>query len=204
MSRLLPNRAVPSQTERDPTLLVLDDERADEIFDALGSKTARTVLQSLHDDPKPASEVTDEVETTLQNVQYHLTKLEAADLVTVVDTWYGQNGSEMDVYAPTDEALVLFAGEDPESSLRTLLEGLVSAFAVLALGALAIVFGYDHVATGDSATRLQPSVNASGDYLVAVEPAAPDPLFLATLFIAGGVFALGALLAVLRFRGAWS
>jgi hypothetical protein len=37
----------------------------------------------------------------------------------------------MNVYAPTDEALVLFAGRDKQSSLRSVLERIVGALAVL-------------------------------------------------------------------------
>jgi len=178
-------------------MLALDDDRADEVFDALGSETARTILQTLHADPRPASELTDEVGTTLQNVQYHLTKLEAADLVTVVDTWYGGNGAEMDVYAPTDEALVLFAGEDPESSLRRLLERLVGVIAALAVGALAIVFLFDRF--GPTPTRLVTSNGANAsEYQIAVEPVASDPLVLAAVFFTGGVVALSALWVVDR------
>ncbi|MFB6128617.1 MAG: ArsR/SmtB family transcription factor, partial [Halorhabdus sp.] len=199
MSRLLPGRSEPSLDDREPTMLALDDDRADEVFDALGSATARTILQALHDDPRPASELTDEAGTTLQNVQYHLTKLQAADLVTVVDTWYGTNGAEMDVYAPTDEALVLFAGEDPESSLRRLLERLVGVVAALAAGVLAIVFLFDRFGATETSLVGSRGVNAS-EYQISVEPVAPDPVVLAAVFLAGAVVALSALWAVDRIR----
>ncbi|WP_136689311.1 ArsR/SmtB family transcription factor [Halorhabdus amylolytica] len=200
MSRLLPGRPDSAPDDREPAVLALDDDRADGVFDALGSETARTILQSLHAEPRPASELTDEVGTTLQNVQYHLTKLRAADLVAVVDTWYGENGAEMDVYAPTDEALVLFAGENPASSLRGLMEKLLGVVAVLAIGAFAIA-----VAVGGLGSRGSPSpaVNASvsnGDYTVAVEPAASDPLLVAGAFVAGGLVAVGVLLTISRLR----
>lgn len=178
-------------------MLALDDDRADEVFDALGSETARTILQTLHADPRPPSELTDEVGTTLQNVQYHLTKLQAADLVTVVDTWYGTNGAEMDVYAPTDEALVLFAGEDPESSLRRLLERLVGVIAALAVGALAIVVLVDRLGLVQSRLVTSNGANAS-EYQIAVEPVTPDPVVFVAVFLAGGVVALSALWLVDR------
>ncbi|QGN07506.1 ArsR family transcriptional regulator [Halorhabdus sp. CBA1104] len=202
MSRLLPGRPDPTTEDREPTMLALDDDRADEVFDALGSETARTILQSLHGDPRPASELTDEVGTTLQNVQYHLTKLQAADLVTVVDTWYGENGAEMDVYAPTDEALVLFAGEDPESSLRTLLGRFVGVFGLLALGALVVAIAASRFRESEPAHFSSGSPNASSDYTVAFEPIVPDPLLVAMIFVAGGLVALAALLAIGRIRSA--
>ncbi|CCQ33237.1 ArsR/SmtB family transcription factor [Halorhabdus tiamatea] len=201
MSRLLPGRPDVSPDDREPSMLALDDERADEVFDALGSETARTILQSLHADPRPASELTEDVGTTLQNVQYHLTKLEAADLVTVVDTWYGQNGAEMDVYAPTDEALVLFAGGDPESSLRALLERLVGVIAALAVGALAIVVLFDRFGLDQSRLVTSTGVNAS-EYQSAVEPVAPDPIVLVAVFLAGGLIVLSVLWVVDRIQSA--
>ncbi|MFB6201625.1 MAG: ArsR/SmtB family transcription factor [Halorhabdus sp.] len=199
MSRLLPGRPDPVSDDRGPTMLALDDDRADEVFDALGSETARTIFQSLHAEPRPPSELTEEVETTLQNVQYHLTKLEAADLVTVVDTWYGQNGAEMDVYAPTDEALVLFAGDEPEPSLRSLLDGLGGALAVLAAGALAVGFGYSRFDPAPLVDR-RVALNASTEYTAAADPATAGPAVLAAAFVVGGVVALSAFLAIRYFR----
>lgn len=68
------------------------------------------MFAALHDRPAPPSEVAEQVETSLPNVRYHLDKLEAADLIEVVDVRYSERGFEMDVYAPTDDPLFLFAG----------------------------------------------------------------------------------------------
>jgi len=159
VSKLFPIRSSSGdQEEREPELLELDDDRTDEVFDALGSETARQILLELHEGPQPASDLAAAVDTSIQNVQYHLTKLEAADLVAVADTWYAENGAEMDVYAPTDEALVLFAGTEPERSLRKLLKRLIGVLAPVALGVTALWLWLDDAGVPES----EPS-DSSGD-----------------------------------------
>jgi predicted ArsR family transcriptional regulator len=66
----------------------------------------------LYDQPKTASEVADTVDTSLQNVNYHLNNLTDCNLIEVADTLYSDQGKEMKVYSPTSEALVLFASDD--------------------------------------------------------------------------------------------
>lgn len=193
---IFPLRSEPDVDDREPKLVDLAEADAEEVFDALGSETARTLLLELHDEPRPASELAEAVDTTVQNVQYHLTKLEAADLVEGVDTWYSESGSEMTVYAPADEALVLFAGEEPESSLRRLLERLVGVVGLLAVGAVAVAVavggrGGPERAAGNATTNTSvPVVDSVG--------AGPDPVVAAGAFVAGGLVALAALLIVER------
>jgi len=165
VSKLFPIRSSSGESDqREPELLELDDDRTDEVFDALGSETARQILLELHEGPQPASELAAAVETTIQNVQYHLTKLQAADLVSVVDTWHAANGAEMDVYAPTDEALVLFAGTEPERSLRKLLKRLVGVLAPLALGATALALWFDrNEGSGGSGIDAPPAGSDGGN-----------------------------------------
>ncbi|MFB6150363.1 MAG: ArsR/SmtB family transcription factor [Haloarculaceae archaeon] len=230
MSKLFPFRSTPDLGEREPRLVDLDEDVADEVFDALGSATARTLLLELHDEPRPASELAEAVDTTVQNVQYHLTKLEAAGLVTVVDTWYSESGTEMDVYAPADEALVLFAGEDPGRSLGRLVERLVGALGVLAVGAVAVALAADRwggpgtdTGTGTptaggvnetvyTGTNASLTVNTTGGEVSATasqaEPsgvttaaAGADPLVAAAAFVCGGLVALAGLYAADRLLG---
>jgi len=132
MSGLFPlRRSVDLDEDRKPRLVELDDEVADEVFDALSSRTTREILSELHASPQTASDLAGVTDTSVQNAQYHLKKLVAADLVEVVDTWYSERGTEMKVYAPSDEALVLFAGQDAERSLRGLLKRIVGVIGLL-------------------------------------------------------------------------
>lgn len=79
---------------------------------ALSARTARDMIAALQDDPTTMTRLADRVDTSLQNVQYHVQKLEAADLVTVVDSRYSEKGREMDVFAATADPLVLVLGAD--------------------------------------------------------------------------------------------
>jgi len=192
---IFPLRSEPDVDDREPKLVDLSEADADEVFDALGSATARSLLLELHDEPRPASDLAEAVDTSVQNVQYHLTKLEAADLVESVDTWYSESGSEMTVYAPADESLVLFAGEEPESSLRRLLARLVGVVGLLAAGAIAVAF-----AVGGRGGTAPAAGNATGN--MSAPAAAPtggaDPVVTGIAFLAGGLVALAALFVVDR------
>jgi len=133
MSDLLPSTPdISGADDADPRVVGLDSEDADELLSALSSETARKLLTALHDEPSTPSTVAERVDTSLQNAQYHLKKLDDADIIEAVDTVYSEKGREMTVYAPASQPLVVFAG-DEESG-----EGLQEALAKL-LGALGVV-----------------------------------------------------------------
>ncbi|GAB3689364.1 hypothetical protein GCM10028857_24610 [Salinarchaeum chitinilyticum] len=118
MADLLPS--IPDASARDdaePRVVGLEDEDADAVLGALASSTARELLATLNDDPGHPSALADRVDTSLQNVQYHLGNLEDAGVIEVVDTAYSEKGREMDVYAPADRPLVLFAGDAEDETL---------------------------------------------------------------------------------------
>ena len=140
MARLLPFRAPERATkQRQPRLVELDESVADDVFAALSSETARAVLQRLYEEPAPASEVAESVETSLQNARYHLEKLMAAELIEEVDTWYSSRGTEMTVYAPTNEPLVIAAGPDESTGvLREAVARLTGAVGLLAVASLLV------------------------------------------------------------------
>ena len=138
MSRLLPSLPDATPEEREPRVVGVDDDEADDLIAALGSETARALLSTLHDRPATKSELADEVDTSLQNVQYHLSRLDEADLVDVVDTAYSEKGREMDVYAAADEPLVLFSGGSEESTgIKTALMRLLGGYGLIGLAAVA-------------------------------------------------------------------
>ncbi|OYR46765.1 winged helix-turn-helix domain-containing protein [Halorubrum sp. Eb13] len=138
MSRLLPSLPDATPEDREPRVVGVDDEDADDLIAALGSETAREILTHLHNEPATKSELAAEVDTSLQNVQYHLSKLDGADLVDVVDTTYSEKGREMDVYAAADEPLVLFAGGDEESAgIKSALMRLLGGYGLIGLAAVA-------------------------------------------------------------------
>ena len=132
MSSIFPLReTVTPDEEREPRLVDLKEETANEVFDALSSQTTREIFLALHQTPQTTSDLAEATETSVQNVQYHLKKLTEADLVEVVDTWYSARGTEMKVYAPTDDSLVLFAGRDKQGTLQRLLSRFAGVFTLL-------------------------------------------------------------------------
>lgn len=137
MARLLPIQGDTEVPDSGPRVVDLEGDDADAVFSALSSDTARNIYRTLQEDPNTPSEIADSVDTSIQNVRYHLDNLEEAGLVEVVDTWYSSRGNEMSVYAPTSDALVLASGEEQTSRLRTALSRLVSGIVVLALASLA-------------------------------------------------------------------
>ncbi|MWV65037.1 helix-turn-helix domain-containing protein [Halorubrum sp. JWXQ-INN 858] len=134
MSRLIPSLPDATPDDREPRIVGVDDDEADELIAALGSETARSLLSALHDEPATTSELAAEVDTSLQNVQYHLGRLSDADLVDVVDTAYSEKGREMDVYAPADDPLVLYASPQRDSGgLKAALKRLLGGYGLLAV-----------------------------------------------------------------------
>jgi predicted transcriptional regulator len=109
MSGLLP-REPPVEQPEQPQVVGLGDGDSADVFSVLSSDTARSVLGRLYREPATQSELADELGTSIQNVGYHIEQLVAADLVTVVDSWYSEKGRDMDVYAPAGDPLVLVAG----------------------------------------------------------------------------------------------
>ncbi|PSQ44365.1 ArsR family transcriptional regulator [Halobacteriales archaeon QS_9_68_42] len=125
--------------DSDPRLVGLDSEEADELMAALSSETARRLLAELHEDPAPPGELADRVDTSLQNAQYHLEKLEGAGAIEDIGTAYSEKGREMTVYGPADSPLVIYAGEQERASgLRAALSRLFGGVLALAVTSLAI------------------------------------------------------------------
>jgi DNA-binding transcriptional ArsR family regulator len=83
------------------------DNGSDSVLQTLSSETAREIVRTVGDEPKPPSEIADAVGTSIQNVQYHLGRLQNAGIVRHVDTWYSSRGCEMSVYALGAEKLVV-------------------------------------------------------------------------------------------------
>lgn len=147
---LLPSRPELS-ADGEPRVVDLDSEAADDLITALSSETARNILATLHEEPAPPGELADSVDTSLQNAQYHLEKLENAGAIEIIGTAYSEKGREMSVYAPADSPLVIFAGEKEHASgLRAAVSRLFAGFLALALGGAIVqtLFGDDLLVDG--------------------------------------------------------
>lgn len=125
---------VQADQEGELRLLGLDDDTTDAVLDAISSETARTLLGQIHDEPQTPSELAAQTDTSLQNISYHLEKLEAAELIQVAGTQYSEKGREMKVYGPADEPLVMFVGSDERKlSFKQLLTRFIGATSLLAV-----------------------------------------------------------------------
>jgi len=144
MSGLLPSTSEAAAPEGDPRVVGVDSDDADRLLSALSSGTARDLYAALHDDPATPSELAEDVDTSLQNAQYHLENLEDAELIEECDTKYSAKGREMSVYAPSDAPVVLFAGsEEDGESVQSALTSLLGAVSVLGVASVVVqrVFG---------------------------------------------------------------
>jgi DNA-binding transcriptional ArsR family regulator len=169
MADLLPSTsdATPAE-DSEPRVVGVDSDAADDVLAALSSETARELLAALHDDPATPSELADTVDTSLQNTQYHLGNLEDADVVEVADTIYSEKGREMKVYAPADQPLVLFAGQEEETStLKTALSRLLGGVGIVGAASLAL-----HRIAGE--TAVAPPTSGGGEEDGAVAGGADD------------------------------
>ena len=186
MKTLIPSR---SSIERDPPepaqIIDLNGDVADEVFDALSSKTSRQLLAAVYEDPKPASELADAADTSLQNAHYHIENLRDADLIKVIDTVYSAQGNELKIYGPTNRSVVVFTGDNgTESSLRRFLRQVAPVLAVL--GAMSAI-------VETLVSKLVSDSSSSGATLsmeTGREPIAGVFLTPGLLFFAGGLVVL--------------
>ncbi|WP_049986087.1 ArsR/SmtB family transcription factor [Halobellus rufus] len=141
--------------DADPAVVDVVDDEAGELVEALGSETARELVHALHQEPMPPSELARELDTSVQNVHYHLSKLRAAEVVESVGTRLSEKGNEMTVYAPAADPIVLVGSSSTaqRETLRTSLADWVTGVAVLALSSLAVQIAAERV-LGSAATSL--------------------------------------------------
>jgi DNA-binding transcriptional ArsR family regulator len=203
MARLLPSQSDP-EVDASPRVVGLDDDDADELLSALSSTTARHILGELHEEPTNPAELAESVDTSLQNVQYHLGRLESAGAIEVIDTAYSEKGREMDLYAPADRPLVVVAADEDETSgLSDVLSRLLGGVAVVGVASLIAQFLTDGVPFGVQTGGGGDGGGAVGTADVAAETTAaatatgPPPGLLVFL---GGMTVLAAWLAVWAVR----
>lgn len=116
MSSPLPLQRPIDHTPHSESAIQLTDDDSSRILESLASENAREILAVLADDPDTASSVAEKVDTSLQNVDYHINNLLDAGLISEVGTWYSAKGKEMTVYGVTSERLELqFSAGSPPS-----------------------------------------------------------------------------------------
>lgn len=130
-------RRVDTTTE-EPRVLDIRDAPADEVFDALSPETRRGIYRSLFTQPQTTSELADNLDMSIQNVQYHLEPLKTAGLVEAVDTIYSEKGNEMTVFAPANDPLVIVGNEDHTAQLEDALPRILTGIGLLGIASLLV------------------------------------------------------------------
>ncbi|MFD1588035.1 ArsR/SmtB family transcription factor [Halorientalis brevis] len=149
IDRLQQRSATPNADAR---VLEFADEDATEILDALSSETSRQILTALFEESMTPSEVATSVDTSVQNVHYHLSKLEDADLIERIETVYSEKGNEMHVYGPTSDPLVFVGDDDRLPNVRQSLVQAVSGLGLLGIASLCVQWAAERLYRRESAT----------------------------------------------------
>jgi DNA-binding transcriptional ArsR family regulator len=200
MARLLPSLSSPPD-DASPRVIGLDSADADDLIGALSSRTARRILAALHDEPASASEVAAQIDSSLQNVQYHLGRMEEAGVVEVHETVYSEKGREMKVYAPADRPLVVVAARESETvGLRDALTRLLGSVGLLALFSVLVQLFLD--TGGQAAQGAASSADTAESARVAAETAVAASAGLppGLLFFLGGLVVIVATFVVWWYR----
>ncbi|MFB6176515.1 MAG: ArsR/SmtB family transcription factor [Halobaculum sp.] len=188
LERLHQGRAAADSEAR---VLDVNDTDADAVLDALASETRRDIFRELTDSPATTSELADHLDTSVQNVQYHLSELKTTDLVEPVDTVYSEKGNEMAVYAPTSDPLVFVGDEADAPRVRRSLRNLAAGVGAVAVGSLFVQFGAERFL----GTILGPADNLGAASVGSVDPTSSGDLvwLVFEFFEPGLLFFFGAL-----------
>ena len=142
-----------------PAVVDVADDDAGELVDALSSETARELFSALHEDPAPPSQLARELDTSVQNVHYHLSKLRTAGVVESVGTRLSEKGNEMTVYGPAADPIVLVgsASSTQRDTLRRSLSDWATGVTALALTSLAVQVTAERFLGGPAASLFEPA-----------------------------------------------
>ena len=146
MSGLIDRLQGPTATpDERPRVLDIREADADEVIEALSSETRRAVLRELFDDPGTPSEIAERVDTSVQNINYHLTSLSEAGLVEGIDTRYSEKGLEMTVYGPASDPIVFVGDADARPHLERSVRRVVGSVALVGVAALFVQWGAERI-----------------------------------------------------------
>ncbi|WP_137283229.1 ArsR/SmtB family transcription factor [Halorussus salinisoli] len=178
--------------DEQPRILEMTEGDADEVLDALAPETRRRTLRALFERPATTSELADRLDTSVQNVHHHLSKLEETGLVEPVDTVYSEKGNEMTVYGPASDPLVFVGDDDRVSGIRRSLLNVVGGLGLLAAASLLVQWAGERLVRARlPADDIGPASHAPAD------PASPETLAWLVFGVLepGLLFFLGCLVA---------
>lgn len=96
-----------SLTGQESSLGVIEmpDAEGVSVFKTLSDETTIQIYTAIQEEPRVAPELEAESGTTIQNIHYHLDKLEDAGLIEPVGSWVSDTGVEMTVYGAVYDPL---------------------------------------------------------------------------------------------------
>jgi len=132
--------------DESPRVLGVADNETDDVLDALASDTSRSLFRTLYDEPGTPSEIADRCDTSVQNVHYHVSNLEDAELIEPVETVYSSKGNEMTVYGPASDPIVLVGDHDMEPRIQQSLANVVAGVGLIGFASLLVQWGAEKLA----------------------------------------------------------
>ena len=132
--------------DESPRVLGVAENETDNVLDALASDTSRSLFRTLYDEPGTPSEIADRCDTSVQNVHYHVSNLEDAELIEPVETVYSSKGNEMTVYGPASDPIVLVGDRDLEPRLQQSIADVVTGLGLIGFASLFVQWGAEKLA----------------------------------------------------------
>ena len=149
--------------DESPRVLGVAENETDDVLDALASDTGRSLFRTLYDEPGTPSEIADRCDTSVQNVHYHVSNLEDAELLEPVETVYSSQGNEMTVYGPASDPIVLVGDHEMEPRIQQSLTDVVAGLGLIGLASLFVQWGAEKLATATAGSGvLAPASPGSG------------------------------------------
>lgn len=116
IDEIAPEIAAEDRADSEPIIVTLAHHG--ETFDVLSSQTARDIVSVLAKSATTVSNLATTVDTTIQNVNYHLDRLQSVGLITAVGKKYSERGREMTLYALDGSLCIVVIGQLNAEDLR--------------------------------------------------------------------------------------
>jgi predicted ArsR family transcriptional regulator len=164
MSSIFPISSEKTVSVEKPEVIELESQRAEVVLDALSSKTTREVFLEIYEQESSISQISDRTDNSIQNVKYHIEKLEESNLIEVARINHTENGNQMKMFCPKSEAVVLLSSQqDKDQALRSAIKKIGSV--ITASGIVAALLSSMSSISTNQYEREAPSIQ-SGDATV--------------------------------------
>lgn len=111
--------------EFEPAIYTLSQDSGREIASVLSSDSTRPIFEVIESQAATPVEIAEGLDMTLQNVHYHVEKLEEAGLIEVTGIEYSDRGREMHIYESVHDEVILCQDSATKDQLDRLLKRLL-------------------------------------------------------------------------------